>query len=256
MGSDPLKLKHPIVLVHGLGGRSQYGPVGYFYRIPELLRNAGNTVFIPDLTPFHTTEHRAQQLKQQIEKELPEGRVNLIGHSFGGLDCRYVASMLGFEGRVASVTTIGTPNRGTVIVDIALGLVPDVTFHMADQLLTPFRQSSRAYPQLTTKYCNETFAEQAPDAKGVAYFSATSVIRSPVMRTALPLFWLPSKIIQRYEGENDGFVSLYSSKWGEHICTYTGDHYAQIGQFLGFSRGLDYISFFSEIVGRLRREGF
>ena len=256
MGTHRLKLKHPVVLVHGLGARARYGPVDYFHGLPRMLREAGNKVFTPSLTAFHTVEHRAAELRRFIEAEIPEGKVNLIAHSFGGMDSRYLAARPDFSERIASVTTIGTPNRGTIIVDIALGIVPDQTFHIADWFLTFAGSSSRAYQQLTSKYCADTFAELAPQAPGVGYFSAMSVIRSPVMKTALPLFWLPNRIIQRYEGDNDGFVSLHSAQLGEHICTYTGDHYSQIGQFLGMARGMDYMKFFEEIIKRLKREGF
>ena len=46
-----------------------------------------------------------------------------------------------------------------------------------------------------------------------------------------------------------------SAKWGEHICTYVGDHYAQIGQILGRSRGLDFMAFYHEIFGHLKKQG-
>jgi triacylglycerol esterase/lipase EstA (alpha/beta hydrolase family) len=59
----------------------------------------------------------------------------------------------------------------------------------------------------------------------------------------------------KIEGDNDGFVSVESAKWGEHICTYSGDHYAQIGQFLGRSRGMDYMKFYDEIFTRLKNDG-
>lgn len=251
-----MRLKYPIVLVHGLGGRSTYGPVEYFFGFQKLLRDSGNVVLVPDLTPFHTMEFRARQLKEQIQAAFPEGKVNLISHSFGGLDARFLAANFGFTERIASVTTIGAPNRGSVIADIALGLVPDSTFQAVDLLLAPVKNSSRAYQQITTKFAHETLPLVAPQMPSVAYFSATSVIRSPVIRTALPLFWVPNKIIDRYEGENDGFVSVHSATFGHHICTYVGDHYAQIGQFLGRSRGLDFIKFYSEIIERLKREGF
>lgn len=256
MPVDPLKLKYPIVLVHGLGGKASYGPVEYFYGLTKMLRDAGNQVLVPALTPFHTMEFRARQLKEQIEAAIPEGKVNLIGHSFGGLDARFLAANYGFTERVASVTTIGTPNRGTVIGDIALGLVPESTLHAVDLLISPSKNSCRAYAQITTKYCNETLPLVAPLMPEVAYFSATSRIFKASFATALPLFWLPNKIIQRYEGENDGFVSVHSAKWGNHICTYDGDHYAQIGQFLGRSRGLDYLRFYADIISHLKTEGF
>ncbi|MEW6057387.1 MAG: alpha/beta fold hydrolase [Bdellovibrionota bacterium] len=256
MPTHALKLKHPIVLVHGLGAKGYFGPVDYFYGIPKRLREAGNRIFIANLTAFHTIEHRAKELKSQIEKAFPEEKVNLIGHSFGGLDARYLAAQQDFTEHAASVTTIGTPNRGSIILDIAVGMVPEATFKVTDQVLKVLNSSTKAYQQITSSYCTEVLPTHAPVMPDVGYFSATSVIQNPVMRTALPLFWLPHRIVHRYEGDNDGFVSVHSSRWGEHICTYVGDHYGQIGHFFGFSRGLDHYRFFDEIVKHLKKRGF
>ena len=256
MPTDPIQLQYPVVLIHGLGAKGQYGPVDYFYGLPKMLRDAGNRILIADLTAFHLIEHRARELKEQIERAIPDGKVNLIGHSFGGLDARFLSSNAQFSERVASVTTIGTPNRGSILADVALGLMPDVTFNIADRLLSLIKSSSRAYHQITHRYVNEVFAHQAANSPNVSYFSATSVIRDPVVKTALPVFWIPHRIIKRYEGDNDGFVSAHSASWGEHIATYVGDHYGQIGHFLGYSRGLDYLKFYGEILTKLKARGF
>ncbi len=254
--TDPLQLQYPIVLIHGLGARSTYGPVHYFYGLSDLLKSSRNQIFIPNLTAWQTIENRAAQLKAQIEKEFPEGKVNLVGHSMGGLDARYLVSQLGFSERVASVTTLGTPHRGTAAVDLASNIVPESAFWVADRFLQYFQSNSGAFKQLTRQYCQQEFAKLAPDMPGVTYFSATTAIRNPVMRNALPLFWAPFKWVEKLEGENDGFVSVESARWGEMICTDWGDHYAQIGQFLGRSRGLDYIQFYRNIFSRLKKEGF
>jgi triacylglycerol lipase len=255
MPVDPLKLKHPVVLVHGLGARSAYGPFEYFYGLPKLLRDAGNTVFSAKLTPWHTIEWRARELKEQLDQAFPQTQVNLIGHSMGGLDSRYATSALGLGERVASVTTIGTPNRGSVMGDIATGLLPNVAFVAVNHLLKSLEYSSEGFRQITQKHVSEVLAPKMPNVPGVAYFSATSAIPDPFMKYSLPVFWIPNRILRKYEGDNDGFVSVQSASWGEHICTYRGDHYGQIGQFLGRSRGLDYLSFYNEIFGRLHREG-
>ncbi len=257
--TDPIQLQYPIVLVHGLGARSAYGPFEYFYGLPKLLREARNTLFIANLTAWHTIEHRGKQLKSQIENSIPDGKFNLVGHSMGGLDARYLTSQLGFGDRVASVTTIGTPNRGTVVGDLAMGLLPNTAFSTADRLLkildSSSGASSGALKQITRTFCNGEFSSAAADVPGVAYFSATSAISRPAMKNSLPIFWLPHKILHSYEGDNDGFVSVESATWGNHICTYAGDHYSQIGQFLGRSRGMDYIKFYTEIFSRLKNEG-
>jgi triacylglycerol esterase/lipase EstA (alpha/beta hydrolase family) len=220
-----------------------------------MLKDAGNVFFIPSLTSWHSLEHRGNQLKEQLDKAFPEGKFNLIGHSMGGLDSRYVTSALGLADRVASVTTIGTPNRGSFMGDLATGMVPNAAFDVANKLLGVLEYSSDGFRQITTKYHSEVLSQKLVNMPGVGYFSATSAIPSNVMTTSLPMFWIPHRVLSSYEGDNDGFVSVQSASWGEHICTYQGDHYGQIGQFLGRSRGLDYLKFYEEILTRLKREG-
>jgi hypothetical protein len=76
------------------------------------------------------------------------------------------------------------------------------------------------------------------------------------MRHSLPTFWIPHSLLKRMEGDNDGFVSEASARFGDPIVTAVGDHYAQIGHFLGRTRGLDHEDFYAKIFGRLAREGF
>jgi triacylglycerol lipase len=254
-----LQLKYPIVLVHGLGARNSYGPYEYFYGLPKLLRDAKNQVFIPNMTAWHTIEHRAQQLKKQIEKAFPGAssneKFNLVGHSMGGLDARYLASQLGMADRIASITTIGTPNRGSTMGDLATGLLPTSAFLAADRFLQLMESSSGALKQITRSYCNKEFAALTPNQPQVAYFSATTAIINPIMKNSLPIFWIPHRILTKTEGDNDGFVSVDSAQWGDHICTHSGDHYAQIGQFFGRSRGMDYLKFYDEIFNHLKTQG-
>src|SRR5690606_8557234 len=115
MSTSALKLRHPIVLVHGLGAQSRMGVIEYFHDIPKRLRDESNEVFIPNLSFWHALDKRAAELKEQIEKRFPDAsqKINLIGHSMGGIDCRYAVSKLGLSDRVASVTTVGSPNKGT-----------------------------------------------------------------------------------------------------------------------------------------------
>ncbi|MCC7442037.1 MAG: hypothetical protein IT285_10400 [Bdellovibrionales bacterium] len=257
MAAQPPKLKHPLVLIHGLGAKRQMAFVEYFWGIPHWLEEVGNRVFQPDLSLWHTLETRGTQLKEQIEKEFPgESKVNLLGHSMGGVDARFVVSKLGLGHRVASVTTIGTPNQGTSLADIAGGLLPDDLFHSAERLANRLGLSHEGFLQLGARNFKRTLSAELSDAPGVAYFSATSVIRKPVLKTSLPLFWLTERILRRSEGENDGFVSAQSARHGTDIGTWVGDHYGQIGQIMGRSRGLDHFDLFGTVMKRLHREGF
>jgi triacylglycerol lipase len=253
---SPFRLKHPVVLIHGLGARSSFGPFDYFYGLPPRLREAGTRVFIAELPVFDSIARRAQALIEQIEREFPEGeKVNLVGHSLGGLDARYLARTLA-PSRVASVTGIGTPNHGTGIADLVFKHVPGPAFDAANRLMGALGWTLDAFREIAPEPMRGEFGARLAPAPGVGYFSATSAIPRGFMLYSLPTFWIPHSLLKRLEGENDGFVSENSARFGEHIVTARGDHYAQIGHFLGRTRGLDYLDFYGRIFGRLAREGF
>jgi triacylglycerol lipase len=127
---------HPIVLVNGIDSSPLFR---YSERIVETLElDGGNVVALATLPPYESTSLRSRVLWQRIEevrRETSAARVNLICHSLGGLDCRYVVSPgglaweLGLDpaetaGAVASVTTFSTAHRGTPVADVALGYLP------------------------------------------------------------------------------------------------------------------------------------
>src|SRR5437879_9812393 len=112
------RLRAPIVLAHGLFGfdRLRVGSwvlVDYFHAIPTALRQAGNRVIVARVTPTAGIAHRAEQLKALIERESPDEPVHILAHSMGGLDARYMIAHLGMAHRVLSLTTLGTPHRGS-----------------------------------------------------------------------------------------------------------------------------------------------
>ncbi|MBI3890771.1 MAG: hypothetical protein HY303_04500 [Candidatus Wallbacteria bacterium] len=97
--------RYPIVLAHGICGfdKVTWGPI-------ELL-------FTSDVPATGSIEARAEQLAKEIRQRWPEGKVNILCHSMGGLDARYMIAKLGMGDRVATVTQVGTPNHGTLLSD-------------------------------------------------------------------------------------------------------------------------------------------
>ena len=251
---EKLQLKYPIVLVHGLGALGTMGPFEYFYKIPAWLSEHQNRFHIVNLSFWHSIEHRAEELNKAMVKIFPGEKVNLIGHSMGGLDARLFTTRFDQGARVASVTTVGTPNRGTAIVDHFLELFLNDVMDRTESIAKKFHLSHEGFRQVSKKNFDAFLHKTVVDVAGVAYFSATSVIPSPVFLNSLPMFWVTQPILKHYEGDNDGFVSEQSARWGTHICTYHGDHYGQIGQILGRTK-LKHLKFFAEIIGRLKKEG-
>ncbi|MBI2571927.1 MAG: triacylglycerol lipase [Candidatus Schekmanbacteria bacterium] len=116
---DYTKTKYPIVLVHGLIGFDElFGVYEYWYGIPSELRAGGATVYVAELSQLSSTEERGEQLLAQVETIVAltgKAKVNLIGHSHGGLASRYVAAVR--PDLVASVTAVAAPNKGAEMAD-------------------------------------------------------------------------------------------------------------------------------------------
>jgi triacylglycerol lipase len=114
--------RYPIVLVHGLTGTDKYANLlDYWYGISSDLKSHGANVFVANLSGFQSDlgpNGRGEQLLTFVRQVLAATgaqKVNLIGHSQGGLTSRYVAAVE--PELVASVTTIGTPHRGSEFAD-------------------------------------------------------------------------------------------------------------------------------------------
>ena len=111
--------KYPIVLCHGMAGfDSLFGVVDYFYGIESALTSGGAAVYITHVPAFDSTEARGEALLAEVEDlaaRTGAAKFNLIGHSHGGLDVRYVAAMR--PDLVASVTTVGSPHQGAALAD-------------------------------------------------------------------------------------------------------------------------------------------
>ena len=92
------RMAYPLILVHGLDGFKNIGPIDYFYGVADALRKDGHNVQIAVMDAYNSSEVRGAQLQQFVQSVLTSTgapKVKMICHSQGGLDCRYVASNLG-----------------------------------------------------------------------------------------------------------------------------------------------------------------
>jgi len=138
-----------------------------------MLRDRGFEVFTPEVDALGTVERRAEQLDQRIPTS--GQRVHIIGHSGGGLDARFLVSSGGRNQahRVASITTICTPHRGTPIADVAAGVsgrALRALFPRVDEAVRGFEPHAMS-----------DFNRRVPSDAGVRYFSyAADLGRSDV----------------------------------------------------------------------------
>ncbi len=119
--SSYAKTKYPLVMAHGMGGFTAIGGLSigeYFYGINSDLTSKGARLFATQVTSFDSSYIRGEQLRSQVKQILAitgAQKVNLIGHSQGVLDSRYVAAMI--PSNVASVTGVAGPNLGSPVAD-------------------------------------------------------------------------------------------------------------------------------------------
>jgi len=225
-------LKAPLVLVHGLFGFnrirffSAITIAEYFPGIVDSLRAAGNHVLVPTLSPTGGVAQRAQQLKDFLLRET-SGPVHILAHSMGGLDSRYMISKLGMAERVLSLTTLGTPHRGTTFADWGVSKFEHVVkpaFPALDFLGIPYQ----AFYDLTTAHCRK-FNEEVPNAAHVRYFSVGGKHDGNLLNSLLSPEWvIPYSIVFNSEGPNDGVVSIASAQWGEGLEIWEGDHFSLV----------------------------
>jgi len=249
------KLRAPIVLVHGLLGFGrirvgQWDFANYFRGVPAALAAAGNRVFIPNLSPTGAITDRARQLKAFLDREWPHEPVHLFGHSMGGLDARYMISRLCMAHRVLTLTTLGTPHRGTKFADWGLDRLARLLRPVFEFGNVPYQ----AFYDLTAAHAEE-FNASTPDAPQVRYFSVAGRIES---KRRHPQWALTAHIVEKTEGPNDGVVSLASAKHGERFDEWEADHFNLVNWPYPLATDIqtDRIAAYAELVGRLADEGY
>jgi triacylglycerol lipase len=251
------KLRTPIVLVHGLLGFDRLQVNGwtvanYFGVIPDALAKAGNRVCTARLSPTGGVAQRAAELKTFMDKVSPAEPVHLIAHSMGGLDSRYMISQLQMGHRVLSLTTLGTPHRGTPFADWGVSRFERFLSPILDRLGIP----AQAFRDLTTDKCRQ-FNEQVNDVSSVRYFSVAGRHEAGWHS---PAWQLSHPIVTQAEGPNDGLVSVASATYGESCEVWDGDHFSLINwgnPFAGRNASVkDRSAQYAKIIGRLSDEGF
>lgn len=284
--SSYAKTQYPIVLAHGLFGFGSIVGVDYFYQIaPDLARNGAN-IWTTRVSTMNSSEIRGEQMLSQVEDILAltgKSKVNLIGHSHGGQSVRYVAGII--PSKVASVTTIGSGNKGAKLADILEGvLVGGILEQPArgifDQLVAPaitFASGldSRTFPYdakaalqaLGTKKSlefNQHFPNGVPtsscgegqyNVKDQYYYSFMG--NSPFNTALDPSDYgmLASSVLA---GDGDGVAGRCSSRFGKVIRdTHKWNHLDEVNQLLGLRSvfSADPVQVYREHANRLKQQG-
>ncbi|MFT3776562.1 MAG: alpha/beta fold hydrolase [Minicystis sp.] len=183
VGSGP---PYPFVLAHGFFGFEEFAGLDfetYYFHVKEHLAARGEMVDTPAVDPFNSSDVRGQQLLIKVQDFLAQtgaAKVNIIGHSQGGLDARVVANLR--PDLVASVVTISTPHYGSPVGDVAMKLLADpnaqqVIDELAKLIGGPLYDSIGNATSLTkalelfSQPGITAFNQKHPDSPGVFYAS-------------------------------------------------------------------------------------
>lgn len=193
--------------------------LNYFKGIARSLRDNGFDVYQSQVSFAAPLAKRAEDLRDEVNKALSlknEQKVNIIAHSMGGLDARYMIANLGMAERVATLTTIGTPHLGTSFADWGIANEGDELIKALQNVL-----DLRGFEDLTTKAC-AAFNDSARnnEAKnGVVYQTYAASEEQATVFSPLQGSW---KIIHDAEGENDGLVPVTSQRWVAELVSDDG----------------------------------
>jgi len=261
------KTQYPIVLAHGFFGADSYlGILDYWYGIESYLEAKGATVYVTEVSPANSSAVRGEQLIEQLDELRaihgnPNLKFNLIGHSQGGLDIRYVGGVR--PDLVASLTTVGSPHTGVDLVDSFGGGLSGLD-GLADFLggfvsllwglfgndnpndllaaiegfssaaLAPFNADPVFGQGMPTSYCGEGEAVSNTPAGPRRNYSWTGDDPTTNAFDALdPGFFLLSLL---FDERNDGLVEACSAHFGDVLRdNYRMNHLDEVNQLLGLT---------------------
>lgn len=188
----PIRLRHPVVLAHGAVWLGALGieklKSNYWAGIDERLRELGVHFITPEVTPTGSIQERAAQLRTAILGAFPKGKVNVIAHSMGGLDARYMITSLGMGRKVASLTTISTPHHGSYYADFARKYI--FKWQGLEWLAGKAKLNFEAIKELTVGHLENYFNPTVPNIPGVKYYSyagVTSLWKMPLSQWGMKL---------------------------------------------------------------------
>jgi triacylglycerol lipase len=259
-----MPLQYPIVLVHGIDAHDRTDNAIFWGRIPEVLTTGGEQVFFGNTDAWGDYETNALLLGKTVENILSETgkeKVNIIAHSKGGIDSRFLIWKHDFGDKVASLTTICTPHHGSEIADIIYKQKIIHTQLSKKALMNFGRFYGDVNPNLYNVNCQLTTQKMEEFNKTVTmdnrvYYQSLYTTMNNAFDDLL--FFHSYLYIKKVSGENDGIVSEHSAKWGENTARIEGG--ISHAEILDYKKkkvsGIDIPDIYIETVNKLRDMNF
>ncbi len=261
-----MKTRYPIVLVHGLCMKDTFF-LKSWGRIDRILRIQGYTVYKSRVDAIGSVETNAAQLKEEILSILRETgaeKVNIIAHSKGGLDAKYMIQNLDMALRVASLTTLCTPHRGSPIASFIMRFPKFAVKYVCFWVNTAYRVLGDRQPDSFTaceelKRAGSLETETVNLADGVLCQSFSSSIRKGKGRRdfVMTIPHMFSRFIEK-DSVTDGMVPRDSAIFGQYRgdCVDDSISHTEIVDFMVRDKKRDKIyAFYSALCEELAQAG-
>lgn len=215
--NDDCCLKYPLLMVHGMGFRDRKH-LCYWGRIPKALSSQGANVFFGNQDAVGSVECNAETVAKSLDEVLRitgAPKVNILAHSKGGLESRYLANH-GYGDKIASITTIDTPHHGSKTVDFLMRapkwMVKSAAWgnDLWMKLLGDKNPDSMACFDILTTKTAEQFNIDNPTPDGILCQSYAFKCKSAFSDI---VFCITQPVVTRFDGDNDGMVSNDSMRW-------------------------------------------
>ncbi len=266
---DFCDVKYPILLVSGLGLADHHSLYNYWGTIPDYLKEHGAPVFTANQDAFTSNVDNAIKLKYRVFEVLEKSKkdkVNIIGHSKGGIEARYMISRLEMANHVSSLTTLSSPHHGSGIADIILGRIKIgriATARLVNiyaRLVGDKRPDSLRATISVSSEGMKSFNKDVIDHPKVYYQSYAGHINKNYPN----IMWRTlARLLYTVDGKNDGLVSIQSAKWGNYRGLIQSEdcdsvsHLDMVGlnTFTGV-KAFDYKKWLANLVNDLKHRGF
>jgi triacylglycerol lipase len=209
--------------------------IDYFRGLGDHIVQAGMPPpLFPKVPPIGGLEGRALALADAIQQAYPAGPVHIIAHSMGGLDSRTLIGRnhhgLSDPGRIASLTTVATPHRGSPVADLLAGPAPDdARRRLQDGIkgaLGRLGVEIGGLKALTAERASTVpdVVQTHPHIRYRSFFAAGR--QRPLLPATCALLLPTHEYIRMATGaDNDGLVTLDSARYGElQEPFWHGDH--------------------------------
>lgn len=256
--------QYPVILAHGIILKD----IKFFKafgRIEKELKNRGYSVYTATTDGFGTIENNAEQLKEFILNVLKKEnvqKVNIIAHSKGGLDAKYMIQNLDTEDCVASLTTLCSPHKGSPIASFILKFPKFIVKFIAFWINLIYKIFGDKKPDALT-VCKQLKNNSITD-NTLLNFSENVYCQS--YSTTLKksrddfIMGIPLKFYKHLENSSsDGLVSTDSAKFGIYRgdCIDDSISHSQIVDFMAGKRKKEKIySFYNNLCNDLAEMGF